>query len=305
MHTEIVTLSGPSGEGRRRATATSAPAGPCATVPRNRRARLDGSHRRRGRHPVRRRQLDRRRRRAASPCAATAAAGWTEWAELEADPDDGPDDWHPRQRRHGRGSAPTASTTSRSRWSSGDLADLELQPMRYEAPTGLPPSSPRCAGASAAQPEIIPRTTYTSKGWASSNSGCSNGPISATGGVKFAVVHHTVNANTYDRRRRARDAGLDLRLPHGYQWLVRHGVQLHRRSLRPDLGGPLGRHRPSRSSAATPRASTPAASACRSSASSSRARRPPPPSRAPRPSRPPPESSAGSSGSTASTPPAP
>ena len=39
---------------------------------------------------------------------------------------------------------------------------------------------------------------YTSKGWATANSGCASGPISASGGVKYAVVHHTVNANTYD-----------------------------------------------------------------------------------------------------------
>jgi uncharacterized protein with LGFP repeats len=43
----------------------------------------------------------------------------------------------------------------------------------------------------------MPRSSYTSKGWKSSNPGCADGPVAASGGIKFAAVHHTVNSNTY------------------------------------------------------------------------------------------------------------
>ena len=127
-----------------------------------------------------------------------AADGWTEWVDLESDPDDGPDD----ATRDSGGMAwfgADGVDQVELKVTSGDLHDLEVQPMRYEAPsggTGVVTGMVR-AGAAAAQPEILPRTMYTSKGWASGNSGCASGPISATGGVKFAVIHHTVNANTY------------------------------------------------------------------------------------------------------------
>ena len=123
------------------------------------------------------------------------ADGWTEWTELTADPEERPDD--------------AERDTGGMAWFGGDgideievtvesgaLADLEVQAMRYDEPTGgaLATSS---AGAAAAQPTIQPRSSYTSKGWASSNSGCASGPVTASGGVKLAVVHHTVNSNTY------------------------------------------------------------------------------------------------------------
>jgi hypothetical protein len=121
--------------------------------------------------------------------------GWTEWTELEADPDDQPDDGV----RDAGGMAwfgADGVTDVELEVISGELADLELQPMRYEAPSGGGGGTP-AAGAAAAQPEILPRSMYTSKGWATGNSGCASGPVSASGGVKYAVVHHTVNSNTY------------------------------------------------------------------------------------------------------------
>ncbi|MEZ5204296.1 MAG: DUF4214 domain-containing protein [Acidimicrobiales bacterium] len=122
---------------------------------------------------------------------------WTEWTELAADAQDGPDGG-------GRDAGGMAwfgidgVDRIQVRVVAGDLQDLEVQPMRYEEPSsgGTSLTTP-AAGAEAARPTIQPRTAYTSKGWVSTNSGCSTGPVSASGGVKFAVVHHTVNSNTY------------------------------------------------------------------------------------------------------------
>ncbi|MCB0958442.1 MAG: DUF4214 domain-containing protein [Acidimicrobiales bacterium] len=121
--------------------------------------------------------------------------GWTEWTELEAEEGEGPDD----SARDTGGMAWFGSDGVHEvelRVTAGELHDLELQTMRYEAPSASSLTT-AVAGADAAQPTIIPRSTYTSKGWASGNSGCSGGPTTASGGVKFAVVHHTVNSNTY------------------------------------------------------------------------------------------------------------
>jgi hypothetical protein len=125
-----------------------------------------------------------------------SADGWTEWIDLEADADDAPDD----SVRDSGGMAWFSSEgvdDVELKVLSGDLTDLEIQPMRYEAPAGGAGLSTEAAGAAAAQPEIQPRSSYTSKGWATSNPGCASGPTSASGGLKFAVVHHTTNSNNY------------------------------------------------------------------------------------------------------------
>lgn len=188
MHTEIITLSGPQADpevGAAARSAASSTAGPGWSTT------LDVDD---GTQSV-----------AASwvgaPDGAVAvrgrtAAGWTEWAELEGDGGDAPDD--------------SARTSGGMAWFGtdgvddvevrvlqGDLADLEVQPMRYEAPANGGGLATAAAGAAAAQPEIQPRSSYTSGGWKYSNPGCSNGPTTASGGIKFAVVHHTVNSNTY------------------------------------------------------------------------------------------------------------
>jgi hypothetical protein len=122
--------------------------------------------------------------------------GWTEWDVLEADPDDGPDD-----SKVDSGGLAWFGSDGVSRLElqvdEGPLTNLRVQAMRYEAPSGTNAFGTATAGAAAAQPDIIPRSTWTSKGWAKTNDGCSAGPITASSGVKFAVVHHTVNSNTY------------------------------------------------------------------------------------------------------------
>ena len=69
-------------------------------------------------------------------------------------------------------------------------------------------------------------------------------------------MHHTAGTNGYSAAEVPEDPAGDLRLPRQGQRLVRRRLQLPRRPLRPALGGPLRRHRPARSSARTPAAST-------------------------------------------------
>jgi hypothetical protein len=198
LESEIVTLSGPKAEATAPAGAapTSAARTPPAMASRGWSAALDVDD---GTQAV-----------AASWTGAEhgvvevrgrAASSWTEWVPLEAEPDEGPDD---AVRSSGGmawfGSAGVASVEIRV--ADGSLGDLELQSMRYEAPSG-PAVVPGflagggIAGAAASQPSIQPRSSWTSSGWANTNSGCASGPIRAAGGVRFAVLHHTVNANTY------------------------------------------------------------------------------------------------------------
>ena len=125
-----------------------------------------------------------------------AADGWTEWVDLESEPDDGPDE----AARNSGGMAWFGSDgvdRVEVKVLAGQLSDLEIQPMRYEAPSAPSGLSTGAAGAATAQPEILPRSSYTSKGWAYGNAGCSGGPVTASGGVKYAVVHHTTNSNSY------------------------------------------------------------------------------------------------------------
>jgi hypothetical protein len=134
-----------------------------------------------------------------------AADGWTEWTDLAADSADAPGPDAPDASTRDTGGMAWFSSEGvdevQVRVAQGKLHDLQVQTMRYEepsAPSGLTAAiAPPVAGAAAAQPDIQPRSLWTTKGWATQNSGCSSGPVTSSGGVKFAVVHHTVNSNTY------------------------------------------------------------------------------------------------------------
>lgn len=126
------------------------------------------------------------------------ADGWSEWMHVHGDPDDGPDDigdvsgdliWF-----GGEGVSSVQVHVEK-----GDLHDLTVEAMRYERNqrSGFQTALIPVAGAADTQPSILPRSEWATKGWAYSNSDCEKGPIHAAGGVKFAIVHHTVNSNTY------------------------------------------------------------------------------------------------------------
>ena len=126
-------------------------------------------------------------------------SGWTAWTPLEGEADEGPD----------RGPAVTGDLAwfgkpgvaeIEVRVDKGTLANVKVQAMRYDEPrggTGMFAATP--AGAADTRPSILPRSDWTSKGWAFDNADCASGPQIATGGVKFAVVHHSVNSNTYSQ----------------------------------------------------------------------------------------------------------
>jgi len=128
-----------------------------------------------------------------------ATDGWSDWTELHGEPGEEPD------------SGPAVSgdlawfggdgvDRVEVRVTEGSLADVKVQAMRYDLPSGGSNGLFATAVAGAdSTPSIVPRSNWTSQGWATGNSGCSTGPITASGGVKFAVVHHTVNSNTYSQ----------------------------------------------------------------------------------------------------------
>lgn len=142
--------------------------------------------------------------------------GWSGWSEIHPEPGEAPDAAHARL----SGSGPTSGEGSGSdvtgdllwfggegvdrvevRVHEGELTDLTVEAMRYEPPragsslqTALQTPA---AGAADTRPAIRPRSDWTSNGWAYGNADCASGPKVASGGIKFAVVHHTVNANTY------------------------------------------------------------------------------------------------------------
>lgn len=132
--------------------------------------------------------------------------GWTDWMHLHADPLEAPDEL-PASAHDVAGDllwfGGDGIDRAELRVEEGTLRDLTVEPMRYEPPrggSGLQTAlAPPRAGAADTKPSILPRSEWTSQGWASTNDDCEKGPIIAEGGVQFAVVHHTVNANTYSQ----------------------------------------------------------------------------------------------------------
>lgn len=128
------------------------------------------------------------------------ADGWTNWMHVHGNPDDGPDEageiagdlvWF----------GGSGIETVELEVETGTLRNLKVEAMRYEQAerTAFQTALVPAAGAADTKPSILPRSEWTSKSWAYTNEDCENGPIHAAGGVKFAVVHHTVNSNTYSQ----------------------------------------------------------------------------------------------------------
>ena len=74
----------------------------------------------------------------------------------------------------------------------GDLTDLRLGASHWVPPTG----GGATAGAEPAGPKLHGRNEWAPGGWRSDVSGCGSAPY-VMPQLRFAVVHHTVNANTY------------------------------------------------------------------------------------------------------------
>ncbi|MCU1369551.1 MAG: repeat protein [Ilumatobacteraceae bacterium] len=190
MHSEIITLSGPQGDPTPSLTSSALRDAPAAAGP-GWSAAIDVED---GTQSVASSWLGAPQ--GVIAVRGNAPDGWTEWVELESEPAEQPDD----SARNSGGMAWFGSegvTEVEVKVIAGTLLDLEVQPMRYDAPSDGASFGTSSAGAATAQPEILPRSSYTSKGWAYGNAGCSGGPSAASGGVKFAVVHHTTNSNTY------------------------------------------------------------------------------------------------------------
>ena len=125
---------------------------------------------------------------------------WTAWEDLEATEglDEGPDVGAAEQGNGRRGIGPIWLGTHGAeqvdvRVDGGSFTDLSMEAMRWIDPVGPPGQA---AGAEPAGPGIIGRSAWAPGSWRGDNPGCPDQPTYAHS-LRFAVVHHTVNANDY------------------------------------------------------------------------------------------------------------
>jgi N-acetylmuramoyl-L-alanine amidase len=122
---------------------------------------------------------------------------WSEWYEVHADADEGPDAGSPEARpRTSAGPVWLGDGTDEVevRVEHGRLDGLRMEAIRsieHEAPAG----GIAGAGALPGPPGIVSRAAWGAAGWATGNSGCGGGPSYAA--PRFGVLHHTVNGNGY------------------------------------------------------------------------------------------------------------
>jgi len=124
--------------------------------------------------------------------APKPGGGWGPWLDLHSDPDEGPD-----QGGNGRnGVGPVflghdGSDTVQIEVESGSLTDLRMDAMAW-----VPPTAGNGAGAEPAGPRIHSRSEWAPGGWRPDNPGCTAAP-KVMERLRFAVVHHTVESNSY------------------------------------------------------------------------------------------------------------
>jgi hypothetical protein len=128
---------------------------------------------------------------------------WTEWLDLSAESDDGPDadspEFHPGQRSTSPAWLGHDEQQVEVRVTSGAIADLKLHPIDSEPPkaNGGALSIP-AADAFVPTPGIYGRAQWgADEADAFTQPGCESGPTYAAGGITRAHVHHTVNSNSY------------------------------------------------------------------------------------------------------------
>ena len=131
---------------------------------------------------------------------------WTAWQDLEATEglDEGPDAGAAEQGNGRQGVGPIWLGTEGAeqvdvRVDGGSFADLSMDAMRWIDPV-TPAGS--AAGAEPSGPGIIGRDAWAPGGWRGDNPGCPDQPTYADR-LRFAVVHHTVNANDYSQSQTA------------------------------------------------------------------------------------------------------
>lgn len=121
---------------------------------------------------------------------------WSAWTPLVSDPDERPDTGAEGGGRTGIGPIWLGSDGAERveiRVDSGRLPGFRLRHMRWTGPVA---GRSRPAGAAVAQPGIQSRAAWGAPPWKSTNSGCLDGPKVASE-LSFAVIHHTVNSNSY------------------------------------------------------------------------------------------------------------
>ena len=122
---------------------------------------------------------------------------WSEWYEVHADADEGPDAGSPEARpRTSAGPVWLGNGTDEVevRVEHGRLDGLRMEAIRsieHDGGTG----GIAAAGALPGPPGIVSRASWGAAGWATGNSGCGSGPSYMT--PRFGVLHHTVNGNGY------------------------------------------------------------------------------------------------------------
>ena len=118
---------------------------------------------------------------------------WSDWTDVASEPDEGPDSGG-----NGRNGAEPlwlghdGTTDVQVKVAKGDLTDLRLGASHWVPPTG----GGATAGAEPAGPHLHGRNEWAPGGWRSDIAGCGSAPY-VMPQLRFAVVHHTVNANTY------------------------------------------------------------------------------------------------------------
>jgi hypothetical protein len=127
------------------------------------------------------------------------AQGWSAWQRLEGNPDEGPDVGS-RERRPFTSAGPAWAGRGveqiQVKVAEGRLPGLRLDVVHSPADGDRSASIP-LAGASPGQPGFITRAQWgADESYRTLGTDCTGRPDYAAS-VKFAVVHHTVNVNTY------------------------------------------------------------------------------------------------------------
>lgn len=129
--------------------------------------------------------------------------GWTAWTTLLGDPDEGPDAASLEHRaRLGAGPVWLGHDIGQieTRVVSGRVSALRLHAIDSDpVPQNRSPFAVQPVQAAPGSPLVVTRTQWgADESWRDlGNPGCDGQPDYASGGVRFAVVHHTVTSNSY------------------------------------------------------------------------------------------------------------